>query len=296
MGQEVSIMAAFLGGILAFLSPCVLPIIPGYIAYISGVSAYSLSSEPVQKKKFDLNIFLSALAFVIGFSIVFTLLGAGSTYIGQLLLDYKRTISQIAGIIVVILGIHFTGVFQNRNIKKILGLITIFLVSLYIYGIYITKLNTESIYTALKNDFLVALVLAIALNLFYYTGFYRILYQQTTTEVKNKPTGILGAFFVGVAFAFGWSPCIGPVLGAILLYASQQETVYQGMILLFSFSMGLGIPFIITAIAINFFFRFIKVMSKYFMIIEMLGGILLIIIGILLMFGEFNRIGEFIGI
>lgn len=296
MGQEVSIFAAFLGGVLAFLSPCVLPIIPGYIAYISGVSAYSLSSEPVQKKKFDFNIFLSALAFVVGFSIIFTLLGAGSTFIGQLLLDYKRIISQIAGIIIVILGIHFTGIFQNKNIKKILGIITVILIGIYLYGVFKTKSSSGNFELALKNDFLVALGLALILNLFYYTGFYRILYLQKTTEVKSKPTGVLGAFFVGVAFAFGWSPCIGPVLGAILLYASQQETVYQGMILLFAFSMGLGIPFILTAMAINFFFRFIKVMSKYFMIIELLGGILLIIIGVLLMFGEFNRIGEFMGV
>lgn len=92
------------------------------------------------------------------------------------------------------------------------------------------------------NDLLFLVVISISLLVFYFSGAYRVLYQQKTTEIKKKPAGIIGAFIVGVAFAFGWTPCIGPILGAILLYASQQETVMQGVTLLFAFSMGLGIP------------------------------------------------------
>lgn len=284
MGESVSIGAAFLAGIIAFLSPCVLPIIPGYIAYISGVSAAQLSQEEV--KKFDINIVYSAIAFVIGFSIVFTALGAASTYIGQLLQEYREIISKIAAVLVILLGIHFTGIFQSNNIKK--WLYIIFGISVAIYAV------TAAITRDITNDFLLLPVISIVLFLFYYSGAYRILYQQKTTEVKKKPPGIIGAFIVGVAFAFGWTPCIGPVLGAILLYASQQETVMQGVLLLFAFSMGLGIPFIITAMAINQFFRFFNFVRKYFLFIEIAGGVLLIFVGILMLTGSLEKISSFL--
>ena len=283
MEHQISIFIAFLGGILAFLSPCVLPIIPGYIAYITGLSVSSLSETD---KKFDLNILLSAVAFVIGFSIVFTLLGAGSTYIGQLLFEYKTVISQIAGVFVILLGIHFTNIFQHKKIKEILLGITLILIGIYIYGFYKTK--------DILNDYWVFLFLAVVLNIFYYGKIYMLLYQQKTTDIKKKPAGIIGAFLIGVAFAFGWSPCIGPILGAILLYASQQETVYEGMALLFSFSMGLGIPFIITALTINLFLNFSRKFSRYFFYVELIGGLLLIFIGILLITGNLNRISGLI--
>ena len=282
MESQISIFIAFLGGILSFLSPCVLPIIPGYIAYISGISVSSLSET---NKKFNLNVLLSAIAFVLGFSVVFTLLGAGSTFIGQLLFKYKTLISQITGIFVIILGIHFTNIFQHKKIKEILLGITLILIAPYIYGVYKTK--------DIINDYWIFLGLAVALNIFYYSKIYLLLYQQKTTEIKKKPTGIIGAFIIGVAFAFGWSPCIGPILGAILLYASQQETVYQGMSLLFSFSMGLGIPFIITALTINFFLNFTRKFSRYFFYVEIIGGLLLIFMGFLLITGNLNKISMF---
>lgn len=283
MGENISIFIAFLGGILAFLSPCVLPIVPGYIAYISGLSVSSLSET---ERKFDLNVLLSAISFVLGFSIVFTLLGAGSTYIGQLLFEYKNLISQIAGVFVILLGIHFTNIFQHKRIKEILAVITIILMAVYFYGYYKTKL--------IFNDYWVFLFLAIVLNIFYYGKIYMLLYQQKTADIKKKPGGIIGAFLIGIAFAFGWTPCIGPVLGAILLYASQQETVYQGMVLLLSFSMGLGIPFILTALAINLFINFSRKFSRYFFYVELVGGLLLIFIGVLLITGSLNKILAFI--
>ncbi len=281
MVENVSVWAAFLGGIIAFLSPCVLPIIPGYIAYISGVSVSSVSEE----KKFDLKIVYTAVAFVIGFSIVFTALGAASTFIGQLLQEYKEIISKIAALLVILLGIHFTGIFQSEKVKLWLGLIAVISLGLYGYG-YVT---TKDIF----NDFFLLVVLTILLYAFYYSGAYKILYQQKTTEVKKKPPGVIGAFIVGVAFAFGWTPCIGPILGAILLYASQQETVMQGVVLLFAFSMGLGIPFILTAMFINMFFRFFNVVRKYFLVIEVIGGVLLILVGILILTGSMEKIATF---
>ncbi len=284
MVESVSIGAAFLAGIIAFLSPCVLPIIPGYIAYISGVSAAQISAN--ENKKIDWNVVYSAIAFVIGFSIVFTALGAASTFIGQILQEYKLIISKIAAVLVILLGVHFTGVFQSKRAKEWLFAIFGISIVLYGYGYFRTK--------DFLNDFWLLPVIAIALLIFYFTGAYQVLYQQKTTEVKRKPAGIIGAFIVGVAFAFGWTPCIGPVLGAILLYASQQETVMQGVVLLFAFSMGLGIPFILTAMAINQFFRFFNFMRKYFLVIEIVGGLLLIFVGILLLTNSLEAISSLI--
>jgi cytochrome c-type biogenesis protein len=282
MVESVSIWAAFFAGLIAFLSPCVLPIIPGYIAYISGISVQSASEN---SKKIDWSVVYAAVAFVIGFSIVFTALGAASTFVGQLLQEYKTVISKIAAVLVILLGVHFTGIFQSENVKK--WLFIILGISLLIYGYGV--LSTHS----LINDLLIILVISVSLLVFYFSGLYKILYQQKTTEIKKKPAGIIGAFIVGIAFAFGWTPCIGPILGAILLYASQQETVFQGVTLLFAFSMGLGIPFIITAAAINQFFRFFNFMRRYFLIIEIIGGILLITVGILILTGSLEKITAF---
>ncbi len=269
----ISLAIAFIAGLISFLSPCILPIIPGYIAYISGLSASSLQ----EKREFNLSILFSALAFVLGFSLIFTLMGAGSTFIGNFLFEYKRIISQIAGILIVVLGFHFTGIFQNKHIKEIL-------LAISIVGLIIYIALSVSAGDFIKYWFILALI--VLLNIFYFSGVYKILYQQKNIELKNKPLGVFGAFFIGMAFALGWSPCIGPILSAILMYASQQENVREGMLLLFSYSMGLGIPFIITAVAINLFFKFFRFISKYFLFIEIAGGVLLIFIGILLMFDK----------
>lgn len=281
--ENITLWAAFLGGILAFLSPCVLPIIPGYIAYISGVSATSTDTD----KKIDWQTIISAVTFVLGFSLIFTLLGAASTFIGQFLQEYKAVISKIAAIVVILLGIHFTGILQSQKAKTLVLSITGLSLLYYVYEVLTLK-------EYFSTGFFIFL-LGVSLSLFYFSGVYKILYEQKTTEVKKKPPGPIGAFLVGLAFALGWTPCIGPILGAILLVASQQETVNQGMLLLFAFSMGLGIPFILTAAAINLFFKFFKIIRKYFLVIEAIGGILLILIGILLMTGNFEKISSMLG-
>lgn len=277
--ENITIFAAFFAGIVAFLSPCVLPIIPGYIAYISGIS---MGTE--QTKRLDPKVVLSAVAFVLGFSIIFTLMGAASTTIGSFLQEYKWIISKVASIVVIILGVHFTGILQSSIAKKVLTILTVISILIYITDFYISG-------DIFGNGFFI-LVLAIVLDLFYFSGFYRILYIQKTTELQKKPPGILGAFFVGIAFSLGWTPCIGPILGAILLIASQQQTASEGMTLLFAFSLGLGIPFILTAAAINMFFRFFNFIRKYFIVIEMVGGLLLIFIGILIMTGQLERLSS----
>lgn len=277
--ENLTLLAAFFGGVVAFLSPCVLPIIPGYIAYISGVS---ISSD--RGKGIDWNVVLSAVAFVMGFSLIFTIMGAASTAVGSFLQEYKWIISKIAAIVVIILGVHFTGILQSEKAKKILISTTVLAAVIYLFDI---AQNRE----IFGNGFYL-FILAIVLDVFYFSGFYKILYIQKTTEIQKKPPGIVGAFLVGIAFALGWTPCIGPILGAILLVASQQETVMQGTTLLFAFSLGLGIPFIITAAAINLFFRFFNFIRRYFLAIEIIGGILLILVGILIMTGQLERLSS----
>lgn len=188
---------------------------------------------------------------------------------------------------VILLGIHFTGILQSSKAKVFVLSVSGLSLVYYIYEVISLK-------QYFNTGFFVFL-LGLSLVVFYFSGAYKILYEQKTTEVKKKPPGPIGAFLVGLAFALGWTPCIGPILGAILLVASQQETVNQGMILLFAFSMGLGIPFILTAAAINLFFKFFTVVRKYFLFIEVAGGILLILIGILLMTGNFEKISSMLG-
>lgn len=176
-------------------------------------------------------IFFTSLAFVVGFSLVFTLLGASATTLGSFLVENKTRFAEIAGVVVILLGLHLMGI--------------------------------------LKLGFL---------------------YREKRFAVAPRRPGIVGAFLMGLAFAFGWTPCIGPFLGAVLALAAEKNTVGQGMFLLFAFSLGLGIPFLVTSLALGAFFSFFKKMKRHFHMVEIGGGALLVIIGILLLTGSFTRI------
>ncbi len=167
-GMSVSLAAAFLAGLVSFVSPCVLPIVPGYLSFISGVNVaqFKGGGAPTDLVR---RVVLASLAFVLGFSTVFVALGAAATLIGALLQEHKRTLGMIGGVVIIVLGLHTMGVFK---IQWLLG--------------------------------------------------------EKRASVESRPLGLVGAYVVGLAFAFGWTPCIGPILGAILLYASQQETVTAG--------------------------------------------------------------------
>lgn len=225
MPENISILLAFGAGILSFLSPCVLPLIPGYISFISGASMQQLTAGD-EIKKVRTKVLLSSLFFVLGFSAVFIALGASATAIGKLLLQYMRPLSIAAGIVIILIGIHLTGMIKIPA-----------------------------------------------------------LYKEKRIHVQSRPVGILGAFIIGLAFAFGWTPCIGPILAGILAVAGSQETITQGIVLLTAYSLGLGIPFMLTALSITLFFKAFDKIKKYFKIIEWVSGILLIIIGILMITG-----------
>lgn len=230
--ENVNILTAFVFGLLSFVSPCVLPIIPGYISFISGKSLQDMTGDDASAKRAMLS---NTIVFILGFTIVFVLMGAAATSIGQFLNENLTLISKIAGAIIIIFGLHMIGIFK------------------------IGFLNYEKRF-----------------------------------HLQDKKLGILGSFTVGSAFAFGWTPCIGPILAGILAIASQQETVYQGIVLLFVYSLGLGIPFFLTALSINKFFSVFNRIKKHFHTIEVVGGMMLVAVGILMMTNYLTIIASYL--
>ena len=223
--ESVTWVGSFFAGLLSFFSPCVLPLVPAYLSFISGVSIEEMKDAGAVPRTV-----WYALAFVAGFSAVFLLLGATATALGQFLLSRMKLLTKIAGVVVVIFGLHTMGVFR------------------------IPLLDYEKRFRA-----------------------------------KSRPTGLLGAFSVGMAFAFGWSPCVGPILGAILAYAATEETLIQGMWLLAWYAMGLGIPFLASALAIDSFFSLSGWIRRRFRTVKLIGGALLILFGLLIFSGNLEQ-------
>ena len=227
---EISLMAAFLAGLFSFFSPCVLPLVPGYISFISGISL-----EEIEKGNRQNKVIISSIFFILGFSLVFILLGATATILGSFLLEKAFILEKVAGVIIIIFGIHMSGLYRIK-----------------------------------------------------FLDYEKRLYAKT------RPVNIvIGPFLMGLAFAFGWTPCIGPILAGILIYAGTQKTLYQGILLLVIYSAGLGIPFLMTALALNKFYMLSNKIKKYFKTIEIVGGILLILIGLLILTNNFHRITSF---
>jgi cytochrome c-type biogenesis protein len=234
MGSSVSVVTAFLAGVLSFVSPCVLPIVPGYLSFISGINVSRLKDgapDPGLVRR----VALTSLFFVLGFSTVFVSLGAAATLVGYYLQQWKRPLGMFGGAIIIVLGLHTLGVFRLSF----------------------------------------------------------LLYEKRA-EVKQKPLGFVGAYVVGLAFAFGWTPCIGPILGAILLYASQQETVTQGVVLLSSYSAGLGVPFLLAALAINSFLSASSALRRHMKAVEYVSGAMLVGVGLLLLTDRLAVIAQYL--
>ena len=229
--KDVTIFIAFLGGLISFVSPCVLPLIPGYLSFISGVSIEEMKDKD-EKSKVLKRISVNSIFFILGFSLVFILLGASSTFLGNFLSANKYTLfNRIAGAIVILFGLHLIGVFK------------------------ISFLNYEK-----------------------------------RVHVQKKSLGVLGSFLVGFAFAFGWTPCVGPILAPILGIAATKESLSQGILLLAFYSLGLGIPFFLAGIGFNTFLRVFHKIKRYFNIIEIVSGIFLVIVGVLIFFNSFSSL------
>ncbi len=225
---EISYFYVVLAGLLSFLSPCVLPIVPGYLCFLAGTSLDKVTSgEDASKKR---NVFYFALSFVFGFSTVFILLGASATLLSGLIYEYLDILRVVGGIIIIIFGIHFMQIIQLPFLNR-----------------------------------------------------------DTRYQIESYRPGIAGSYIIGLSFAFGWTPCIGPILGSVLSIAASSETVTYGIVLLMLYSAGLGIPFLLAAYAINGFMRFLSKIRNYIRAIEIFTGVLLVIFGILILT---NRIQE----
>jgi cytochrome c-type biogenesis protein len=235
MNQEVTLLAAFAAGFLSFVSPCVLPLIPGYISFVSGVSVEEMRSEAGAAAASRAQVFATSLAFVIGFSIVFIALGASATAIGKFLFAKLPLLSKIAGALLIVFGLHTMGAFRLAFLE-----------------------------------------------------------QEKRVHANRKPAGPLGAVLVGIAFAFGWTPCIGPILGGILAIAGSKNTISEGVLLLAVYSLGLGIPFLLTSLAINKFFNAAKRIRRYYHAIELTSGALLVAIGVLILTGQLTLIVRYL--
>jgi len=227
--DKICYLGAFLGGILSFLSPCVLPIVPSYVSFITGISFedFKTGNKALIRK---LTI-ISSLTFIAGFSTVFILLGVFSSFIGRIFAVYYDQIRIIGGIIIILFGLYVMGV--------------------------------------LKMDFLS---------------------MDKRVHLKSKPRGYIGSFVVGLSFAAGWTPCIGPILGTILLVASTSGSAFYGFKLLLVYSLGLAIPFFITSLAINTFLSRFSLVNKYMRPILILSGLLLIAFGILFLTGSLTSL------
>jgi cytochrome c-type biogenesis protein len=225
-------IAAFVAGLVSFLSPCVLPLVPGYVSLISGAGVEELRS---QESRLLRKTMLNSTSFILGFSVVFITLGAISTEVGQLLARYKSTLAQVAGLVIVLFGLHLTGILP------------------------INALYTDKRLHNLKG---------------------------------GSTTG--GAFLIGFAFAFGWTPCVGPILAVILGFAATQDSVFKGIALLTVYSMGLAVPFLLTALGVERFLKFYSRFRAHMHAIEVASGALLIALGVLLVLGRFTIISNYL--
>jgi cytochrome c-type biogenesis protein len=230
MPIDVTFGAAFLAGLISFVSPCVLPLVPPYLCYLAGVSLDQLTGDaPTDVKR--RTVFFASVAFVLGFSTIFVALGAGASVIGQFVRSYIHILSVVGGAIIIVMGLHFLGVFRIN-----------------------------------------------------------LLHRQARVEIRNHQVGIAGSYLMGLAFGFGWTPCIGPVLSVILGVAGTQETVGSGAVLLAVYSLGLGVPFVIAGLFAGPFMGWMRRFRGHLDKVEKTMGALLVVTGVLFVTGQITTI------
>ena len=224
---DVTLPAAVLAGVLSFLSPCVLPLVPPYLCFMAGTTIEEFAEGGERRARRD--IMLASVLFVLGFSTVFVMLGATASVLGQVIRQYLDTLSIVAGAAIILMGLHFLGVLR-----------------------------------------------------------FSFLYREARLQVE-KPIGLWGAYVMGLAFAFGWTPCIGPILAAILAVAGSEDTVARGAILLGAYSAGLGIPFLLAALALEPFTAFMRRFRRRMGLVEKTMGALLVVTGVAFLTGSFTQ-------
>ncbi len=232
--QHISLVAAFSAGLLSFVSPCVLPLVPSYISYITGLSVEQLTDVST-RARFRKAIVLNSLLFIAGFSSVFVAFGASASFIGQALMTYQEHIRRIGGILIILFGLYLLGVLNLSFLK-----------------------------------------------------------MEHRYQFRSRPAGYLGSFLIGVAFAAGWTPCVGPVLGTILLYASTTDALMDGVILLTFYSLGLGLPLFLTALGIDRFLAYFKEVRAYLWGVSTVSGVLLVMVGAMIYANSLTLVTSFL--
>ncbi len=229
--------AIAMAGLISFLSPCVLPLVPPYLGFLGGSTLDQMTGEDGEGVDSYIyrRIIIASVFFVLGFTTVFMALGAGASAFGQLIQTYKSELALVAGAVITIFGLHFLGVIRIP-----------------------------------------------------------LLYREARYHASAQPASYIGAYVIGLAFAFGWTPCVGPVLAAVLAMAANEASLNTGMTMLLAYSLGLGIPFILAAIAIRPFLSFMSRFRKHLGSVEKLMGVLLVITGILFMTGSINWMGQWL--
>ncbi len=222
-GFDISYAGALGAGLISFLSPCVLPLVPAYLCFVAGTTLDRLIERDGVDPAMTRRVFVAALAFVIGFSTVFIIMGASASALNRLLLTHIDSISKIAGAVIVLFGLHTMGLVKIP-----------------------------------------------------------LLYREARLSSGERPTGLLGAYAIGLAFAFGWTPCIGPILATILTIAASREDLGYGISLLATYALGLGIPFLLAALAVQPFMRFMQKFRRHMRKLEIGAGLLLVVTGILI--------------
>jgi cytochrome c-type biogenesis protein len=217
---HISIIISFWAGMASFLSPCVLPLFPAYLSFVSGISIEDFENSTQNRRI----VISNSICFIMGFFLIFICLGASVSIMGSFLFSYQEILKTIGGLLIIFFGLYIAG---------------------------FLKIN--------------------------------ILMQYKQLQIKQKPAGYFGSFLVGASFGLGWTPCVGPILGSILILAGTSENTAGGVSMLIAYSLGMAIPFFLGSLAINVFFKFFKFFRKYLHIVHLAAGIILIIVGVLLL-------------
>jgi cytochrome c-type biogenesis protein len=271
--MEVSIFAALVAGLVSFLSPCVLPLVPGYISMLSGIGVDQLKEGKTPRG----GLLSSALAFVSGFSLVFIAFGASASAVGSFLLRNKSLLAPVAGALIVLFGLHLVGVLVKISVR--VGLVV---------GILLVAAGVALGLRGGVDGAWIKPVQLYAVALIFLIGPILTRWLNRDVHFRNlggKP-GLASGFLMGFAFAFGWTPCIGPILAAVLGIAATRDTIGQGVLLLAFYSAGLAIPFLVTALALGQFLKFYQRFRRHLHAVEVFSGVLLLLIGGLVFFNR----------
>jgi len=262
---DVSLLGAFLAGLVSFLSPCVLPLVPGYISMLSGIGV-----EQLRQGQQPRGLFASSLAFVFGFSVVFISFGATASAVGSFLQQNRSFLAPIAGALILLFGLHLLGVLIKLTVR--VG---------FILGAVLALLGVVALLRGSPLVFGLGYVHFFSLSLigFFGPAMTRWLNRDVRLQTSTTRPGIWSGFLLGFAFAFGWTPCIGPILTTVLALAAASDTIARGVLLLAVYSAGLAVPFLLTALGIGQFLRFYQRFRKHLHAVELFSGALLLFVG-----------------